>query len=192
MNLIRSSGRRGVPELGTTAEILKSVGRGDQPVVLMLTCSELRMCPDQIAHTRPGEVVVIQNPAGRVPAWEAEAADGLAASISYGLSLPTVKHLVVCGHRRCRFASSSVRRALAHAGRSASARWRERSSTTMRGNSHQVVEHLVLEQLGRLRDYPEVRERLDEGDLLLHGWVYDDSTARIHPCLCSKDEIGPL
>src|SRR5204862_1995154 len=36
-----------------------------------------------------------------------------------------------------------------------------------------VAERNVVQQLGNLRTHPTVAERLDQGDLNLHGWVYD-------------------
>jgi carbonic anhydrase len=36
-----------------------------------------------------------------------------------------------------------------------------------------VAERNVIHQLGNLRTHPTVAERLDQGDLNLHGWVYD-------------------
>ena len=31
----------------------------------------------------------------------------------------------------------------------------------------------MIEQLGNLRTHPSVAARLEQGDLQLHGWVYD-------------------
>jgi carbonic anhydrase len=36
-----------------------------------------------------------------------------------------------------------------------------------------VTERNVIEQLGNLRTHPCIAERIEQGDLNLHGWVYD-------------------
>ena len=36
-----------------------------------------------------------------------------------------------------------------------------------------MTERNVVDQLGNLRTHPSVATRLEQGDLQLHGWVYD-------------------
>ena len=55
-------------QFGSASQLLADIGRGDQPVAVMLTCWELGCAPDQVSHANPGEIMVVQNPGGLVPA----------------------------------------------------------------------------------------------------------------------------
>ena len=184
--------RRGQPlrseEFGTVGEFVRSVGRGNGPVALMLTCWELGDIPDQISHVQPGDVLIVQNPAGVVPQWGQIDPGAATASICYGLNLPTVRHLIVCGHRDCRMVPLLVggrtvdrlteyRRILTDV-RDQLDGLDDRLGDRQRGRI--AVEEVVLQQLRHLRTFPEVRRGVWEGKLRLHGWYYDDRTARVY------------
>lgn len=175
-------------EWGSTSELLSSLGRGHDPLAVMLTCAELGHVPHEVGRANPGEIMVIQNLAGIVPACGQEEASVEVASLCYALAIPTVRHLIVCGHRRCRVLSgllsgrwqhrlagycdilAEIRQALSASG----------ESTDTAAGCELAVQQMVLQQLRHLRSYPEIRQRIDRGSLRIHGWVYDEQTAIAH------------
>jgi carbonic anhydrase len=173
-----------VQEFGTTSQVLSSLGRNEKPVAVIFTCWELGVIPDEVAHAHPGEIIVVQNPAGIGPPWDEDDC-GAAAALEWALSQPSVRHLIVCGHRDCRVLPlllSDRQPGLLTEFRHLVRDIRENvgSWETLVNNRHlreRAVQEVVLRQLSHLKTYPPVKEHLNGGDLLLHGWVYDDRAA---------------
>lgn len=186
-------------EFGTMDDFIASVGRGDDPVAVMLTCWELGAIPDEVSHVREGEVLVVQNPAGVIAPWHiddpgsvavpvgcaAAHPSGGAASVCYALNYPTVRHLIVCGHRECRMVPmllSDRRPDLLTPFREIVSEVREElDRRDGRSNPDRqrtdAIQGVVLQQVRHLKSYPFVRERLNAGTLVLHAWLYDDDSA---------------
>jgi carbonic anhydrase len=172
-----------IQEFGTTSQFLSSLGRNDQPVAVLFTCWELGVIPDEVAHAHPGEILIVQNPAGVGPPWDDDC--GAAAALEWALSQPSVRHLIVCGHRDCRMIPLLLSdrapkllsgfRPLVREVRENLGSWE--SFRTNPGLRDRAVQEVVLQQLVHLKTYPPVKEQLVGGELLLHGWVYDDRSA---------------
>lgn len=174
-------------EFGTTAQLLSALGRGDDPVAVMLTCWELGDAPDDVAHARHGEIIVVQNPAGIVPPFGAGDPGTAVATVCYGLTFPNVRHLIVCGHRECRMVPMLLsnrrpdllmefRRIVAEVRRDLQ-RLDEHVGRERRREL--AVQKVVLQQLLHLKSYPAISRRLAAGELRLHGWLYDDATSLV-------------
>jgi len=95
---VLKSCRRILPavEFGTKSHLLAEIGQNDDPIAVMLTCSELGFAPDHVSHANPGEIMIVQG----APSAPLDTC-GTSASIMYSLHLPTVRHLFVCGHTQC-------------------------------------------------------------------------------------------
>ena len=100
-----------------------------------------------------------------------------------------VPHIIVCGHHRCggvqaalsgreQFTEESSLREWLGGLDSVVERARQESFT---GDAawHWAVEENVLTQLDNLTSFPQVAHRLAQGELQLHGWVYDLATASV-------------
>jgi carbonic anhydrase len=177
-------GRFRVQEFGTTSQFLSSLGRKSKPVAVMFTCWELGVIPDEVAHAQPGEIIVVQNPAGVGPPWDEDDC-GAAAALEWALSQPSVRHLIVCGHRNCRVLplllsdrQPELLREFRHLVRDIRENlgcWEKLEHN--RRLRDRAVQEVVLQQLAHLKTYPPVKEHLSSGDLLLHGWFYNDQAA---------------
>ena len=89
-------------DFGTRSQLLAELGQGCEPIAVMLTCWELGWIPDQVSRANPGELFIVQNPGGLLPAADMEDDGAYVASILFGLDMPKVRHLVVCGHTQCK------------------------------------------------------------------------------------------
>jgi carbonic anhydrase len=176
-------------EFGTQGQLLTRLGNGQQPVAVMLTCWELGGTPDEISHANPGEVMVVQNPAGIVPCAEFNDRAAAVHSILFGVLQPSVGHLIVCGHVRCQTLSMLLNGGI----QDAMAPTRELIADVAErwGSSYHdlptpwrlevAVQENIIQQLIHLRSYPEIRSRLQQGNLQLHGWIYDERTSIVVP-----------
>ncbi len=152
------------------------------PSTLYVGCSDSRVVPELLTGSAPGELFVVRNVANLIPPFAHRDAS-VGAAIEYAVGVLHVQHVVVCGHVGCggvkaildgldavrglpslhdwlRGAEADLVRSIAP-GASAETAWRA------------AVGHHVLAQLDNLESFPVVAEALANGELQLHGWVYD-------------------
>jgi len=174
-------------EFGSASQVLADIGQGDQPVVVMLTCWELGFSPDEVSHANPGEIMVVQNPGGLIPASEMKEVGAILGSVLYGLSCETVRHLIVCGHTECktlRLLLDEETQGTTNLFGTLMQPVKERFQSTYADRPARdwlgiVVQEAVLQQLANLRSHADIRCRLRSRKLLLHGWLRDDETSAI-------------
>lgn len=174
-------------EFGKKSQLLEELGQGIEPVAVMMTYWELGFAPDQLSHTNPGEIMVIQNPGGLVPAASMTDEQPFLGSVTDTLNYPTVRHLIVCGHTECKTLGLLVsdntdekknpfRMLLDSVAERFRATYRERPAQDWLGL---VVQETILQQLANLRSHSHIQSRLQKGELVLHGWIRDDQTSAI-------------
>ena len=174
-------------EFGITSKLLNEFGQGNDPIALMLTCWELGGAPDKVSNANPGEIMVVQNPGGLISSRDIGNAGMQWGSIIHGLSYSSVRHLIVCGHTDCKTLGlllgsenqrpqNPFRNLLEPIDAQFQATYNDRPS---RDWLDLIVQVAILQQLANLRSHSEVRNRLQNGKLLLHGWIRDDQTSAI-------------
>lgn len=163
----------------TKQALFDELATGQSPATLFITCADSRVDPSLITQTDPGTIFVVRNAGNIVPRLESDGSspDGNAGSIEYALSALNVAHVVVCGHSSCG-AMAGLQDLDAVAGALPSVRrWLEHSEslldTPAAEDLNALIEANVLLQLEHLKTYPGVQEKLDAGEITLHGWVYD-------------------
>jgi len=174
-------------EFGTPKGLLGALGHGNQPIAVMLTCWELGGAPDELSSAKPGELMVVQNLGGLVPASNETCDDSSLASIVYALSLHDVQHLIVCGHSECKalgmlFNEETVGRKHPFHMLKHSVKDRIESVYTdrpLRELLGILVQETILQQLSNLRSHQRIASRLQQGKLMLHGWIRDDANSMI-------------
>jgi len=149
--------------LGQPTEVLDALGQGDEPRVIVLTCTETGFASDQLSRALPGEVYVVQNLGGFVPNPSWQHASSAVSSIQFGLQHDTVKHLVICGHVRCRCLHFANHNTL-------------QNSTD---DDATLVSNHVLQQVDNALRYYWLRNLIWTNQLRVHAWLLDDDTARI-------------
>ncbi len=166
--------------------IASLVERGQRPEVAVVACSDSRVDPAILFQADPGDLFVIRNVANLVPPMEQEGTfHGTSAALEFAVLGLSVKHLMVLGHAHCggikmmmdpdpgndtfKYVPSWVSMlAAAH----------RRVLATMSQASHEArtracEQNAVLVSLENLTTFPWVRERVESGDLQLHGWYVD-------------------
>ncbi|MDJ0864734.1 MAG: carbonic anhydrase [Myxococcota bacterium] len=161
-------------------ELFERLEGGQQPQLLLITCSDSRIDPALVTQTEPGEVFVIRNAGNLVAPW-GDRNGGEAATVEYGIRALGIRDIAVCGHTHC-----GAMAALRDGGAPelpAVDRWLElgrealtRSVALDPPAADPLVETVaanVLTQLDHLRTHPSVAEAEARGALRLHGWIYD-------------------
>ena len=162
------------------------VTRGQRPDVAVIACSDSRVDPAILFQADPGDLFVVRNVANLVPPMEEEGTyHGTSAALEFAVLGLGVRHLIVLGHAHCggiklmmdaqpdstvfKYVSPWVsmlaaahRRVLATMGQADDA---ERTRA--------CEQNAVLVSLENLTTFTWVRERVESGELQLHGWYVD-------------------
>jgi carbonic anhydrase len=158
-----------------------------KPRILWIGCADSRVVPATITNADPGELFEIRNIANVVPPADA-AEDTVGAAIEYGVVHLGIDEIVVCGHTGCGGIAALLEPG-SSAGDQHLGRWLQFTRP-----AHQLIaaaripaeERLtatikahVQFQLDNLMSYPIVRERVADGRLNVHGWIYDMHTGEL-------------
>jgi carbonic anhydrase len=161
-------------------DLFQKLALGQRPQALFITCADSRIDPCMLTQTKPGELFICRIIGNVVPPYP-DAIGGVSATIEYAVGVLGVPDVIVCGHTDCGVLKgvmnpevleplSSVSAWLNYA---KPAREAVEKSPTDKEFLLALTERNVIEQLSNLRTHPMVAARLEQGDLNLHGWVYD-------------------
>ena len=162
------------------------VARGQHPQVAIIACSDSRVDPAILFQADPGDLFVIRNVANLVPPMEKEGTyHGTSAALEFAVLGLGVKHLMVLGHAHCGGIKAMMTPDTSDNTFSFLPSWvsmlaaaHRRVLATMSQASEEAriqacEQNAVLVSLENLTTFPWVRERIESGDLELHGWYVD-------------------
>ena len=162
------------------------VDDGQHPTTLFIGCSDSRLVPYLLTGAGPGELFLVRNVGAFVPPYDqSQGFHGTAAAIEFAVLNLLVHRIVVCGHSHCGAIRALYGEVPAAAqnlvrwldlGREAALPVAEPGPEVLRRTEQRAI---VL-QLERLMAYPMVRDRVDAGQLTLHGWHYVIEDGEIH------------
>jgi carbonic anhydrase len=160
-------------------DLFQKLALGQRPEALFITCADSRIDPCMLTQTKPGELFICRVIGNVVPPYP-DAIGGVSATIEYAVGVLGVADVIVCGHTDCGVLKGVMNPEPLEPLTAVSA-WlnyaRPARESVEQTNSDAefllaLTERNVVEQLGNLLTHPTVAERLDQGDLKLHGWVY--------------------
>lgn len=171
--------------------LFEELKKGQHPLALFITCADSRIDPNLITQTEPGELFLIRNAGNIIPPYGV-VEGGEAATIEYAVKALNITDIVICGHSNCGAMGGllnldsldnlpAVRSLLKHS--EAALEIIEENCAHITDPAEKLkktVEANVLVQLENLKTHPSVREALDNGDLNLHGWVYEFESGQIY------------
>lgn len=163
------------------------LSQGQAPKVMVIACSDSRVDPSRVFDAAPGQMFVLRNIANLVPPYAAiSGQSSVAAALEYAVTGIHVEHILIFGHGRC----GGIAAALAGdfdnpvAGTHVHA-WMEIIGPTRDtvkaacAMSPDLDAQRALEQasvrvgLDNLRTYPFVARAIEDGQLQLHGAIFD-------------------
>jgi carbonic anhydrase len=189
---------------GSVAGLLHPVHVRERDI-LMITCSELGVAPDNISFQTPNRCVILQHLAGSVPSkHECQAIEGLSFDdVANLFSKYDFRHIIVCGHLHCGVIRNWLAPPPAANSDIGGFRARFESGTRDFVDEHykavsseqrftlMVCEH-VLCQIENLLTHFSVADRVQRRATDLHGWVLDDATARVHRYGVAESAFLPI
>jgi carbonic anhydrase len=164
-------------------ELFRKLALQQRPTALFITCADSRIDPCLLTQTKPGELFLCRVIGNIVPRYP-ESIGGVSATIEYAVGVLGVPDIIVCGHTDCGVMKgvlnpealkplANVSAWLGHAEPAREALVKPEVDVNDPEFLLALTERNVVEQLKNLTTHPSVAARLVQGNLKLHGWVYD-------------------
>src|SRR5437868_8698899 len=155
--------------------------KGQSPEVMVIGCCDSRVAPETIFDVGPGELFVVRNIANLVPVYQPDSnAHGVSAALEYAVKVLKVKHIVVLGHAQCGGIRAFVDKIEPLTPGDFIGKWmqmfikpgevvEQRERESMQDFTVRIEKAAVFRSLENLLTFPFVRERVESGEMQLHG-----------------------
>jgi carbonic anhydrase len=157
-------------------ETYQALADKQHPFALFLTCGDSRIDPTLLTGTQPGQIFVERTPGNIVPIYDDTVAVGVTASIEYAVAALGVAEVIICGHSACGAMKGLLDpEHLDHI--PATERWLEYARPALEKlgpglDLEELTKLNVIEQMRHLQTHPAAQERMQTGQLGIHGWYY--------------------
>ena len=179
---------------------------GQNPEVMVISCSDSRVDPETIFTAMPGELFVVRNVAALVPPYETDGTyHGVSTAIEFAVMNLRVKHLIIMGHSGCGGVkaaldqSATIQTEAMFISRWMSmlddARLRVVSANQMAPQADKLKAlemEAVKTSIRNLRTFPFVKELEEKGRLSLHGAYFEIASGTLSVLNHSRGEFFPL
>ena len=183
-------------------DLFKKLATAQRPRAMFIACADSRIVPELITQSAPGDLFVTRNVGNVVPPY-GQMNGGVSTAIEYASLVLGVQHIIVCGHSDCGAMRGVLNPDTLHAMPTVKAwlRHAEVAKTMVHENCgcadeaesmHRLTEENVIAQLQHLRTHPSVASRMANGQLFIHGWIYDIETGRIKAYDAQQGAFLPL
>ncbi|RIJ30562.1 carbonic anhydrase [Henriciella mobilis] len=179
--------RRGVYK--HQANLYEELGRGQDPDIMIIACADSRAEPADIFNAAPGQLFVVRNVANLVPPYETtEGLHGVSAALEFAVTALKVKHILVMGHGGCGGVNASLSAARDKPVGQFIAPWvrlldeaRDDILAKKANNPQRALEFAGIDtSLKNLMTFPFVEERVNAGELDLHGAWFAIAEGELH------------
>ena len=186
---------------GGDQELFGRLKQGQNPGAMVIACSDSRVDPSILLDCQPGDLFMVRNVANLVPPYEKGAGlHGVSTALEFGVCVLGVEHLIVLGHSQCggvralmegtqgdfmgnwvNIAARAKQRVLA-----------EFPSANPQEQCHACEEASILVSLENLLTFPWILERVEKGQLTLHGWYFDIDSGELVAYDAASHAFRPL
>ena len=185
----------------------KLAQEGQKPKIFFITCSDSRVVPNIITKSDPGDLFVLRVIGNFVPPYEhALEYSGVASAIEYAVSFLKVEHIIVCGHSKCGACAALYQDIPDSSEVMAIKKWLKvaepvkkyvlkeiDSNIANKEKLAKLTEKISIKfQIKNLMTYPEIKKKVENKKLSIHGWYFDIETGKIKYYDPEKDKFIPL
>lgn len=163
---------------------LDGIEKGQAPKILFITCSDSRICPNELTSTKQGELFVIRNAGNTIPHASKSQGNADAATLEYAVKALGVEEIVVCGHTHCGAIGalmSGVDSAQLGviAGYLAELNDLKELALEKKMSGAEAIKANVRAQLDNITSYDFVQAAIADGKLKTYGWLYGLETGEV-------------
>lgn len=164
------------------------VASGQQPKIMIISCSDSRVDPAMVFDAQPGELFVVRNVANLVPPYEQSGKyHGTSAALEFGVRFLRVEHIIILGHSYCGGIQALIDNAelLDKNSDNFIAQWMQlaRSAYDKMNEQHESLtdqekntcceQYALINSLENLMSFAWIAERVAQGKLQLHAWYFE-------------------
>lgn len=181
---------------GENAELATSLSAGQRPQALLIGCCDSRVDPALLTACAPGDLFILRNIANLVPPYiksEGKSDDyhGVSSTIEYAVCYLNVSDIIILGHSQCGGINALMSSAKGELAGEFIGKWvsiatsardkvlRELADAPEEKQLRACEKESILVSLKNLMTFPWVRERVNRGQLSLHGWYYNISSGQL-------------
>ncbi|TYC90936.1 carbonic anhydrase [Novosphingobium sp. BW1] len=180
---------------------------GQEPQVMVISCSDSRVDPSQIFDVDPGEIFVVRNVAALVPPYETTPGHhGVSAALEFAVQVLKVKEVLVMGHGMCGGCKAALSQSLRGNAPGAGGFVDDWISLLDEAREKVVADHgdsgraaeIEMEHAGvrvsleNLMTFPWVRDKVASGELTLRGSFFAISDGILHLMNPDTKEFEPV
>lgn len=163
---------------------LDGIEKGQSPKILFITCSDSRICPNELTSTKQGELFVIRNAGNTIPHNDKSKGNADAATLEYAVKALGVEEIVVCGHTHCGAIGALMSGVDANelktiAGYLAELNDLRELALEKKMTGAEAIKANVHAQLENIRSYDFVQDAIKAGELRTYGWIYGLETGEV-------------
>lgn len=173
-------------------EFFEGLTKGQKPEVLFISCSDSRVNPNLVTSSKPGDLFILRNAGNIIPPYKKRGGNGSeAATIEFALYGLDLEHIIVCGHSHCGLLDAAMHQRNILKMPNLLAWIKKNIDPTLKlvKKNYKGVEDAsllqiliqenILHQIENLKAHPSVAQRLAQGKLTLHAWMYEFETGTI-------------
>ena len=163
-------------------DLFKEVQTSQYPKTLIIACSDSRVDPAILTNAEIGDIFVVRNVANLVPPYQPkwDSNHGTSAAIEFAVNHLKVKHIVVLGHSNCGGIKALADNDIDMNKQFSFITDWIKLAEDIKSKIPENVEdkYTFCEQEGiklslkNLMTFPWVKEKVDNGNLKLHGWYF--------------------
>jgi len=184
--------------------LFDTLREGQHPGTLVIACCDSRVDPALLTGSDPGDMFVVRNIANLVPPCAPDAPPGVSSAIEFAVCNLQVARVIVLGHARC----GGIRALMSPTPSTLETNFVERWMRIAEPVRERVVRELahkscdaqhracemasILHSLDNLLTYPWLKQRVEAGQLALHGWYFDLETGALLAYSPRRQEFLPM
>ena len=180
---------------------------GQHPRAMGISCCDSRVHVTSIFGADQGEFFIHRNIANLVPPYEPDGDHhGTSAAVEYAVRFLKVSHVIVLGHSNCGGVKGCIDMCEGHAPEldahdSFVGRWMDilrprydivKDIEDRQEQTRQLEKHTVMISLENLMTFPWLKERVEEGELTLHGLWTDIGEGGLEHYNPQSDSFQPV
>ena len=180
---------------------------GQHPRAMVISCCDSRVHVTSIFGADQGEFFIHRNIANLVPPYEPDGDHhGTSAAVEYAVRFLKVSHGIVLGHSNCGGVKGCIDMCEGHAPEldahdSFVGRWMDilrprydivKDIEDRQEQTRQLEKHTVMISLENLMTFPWLKERVEEGELTLHGLWTDIGEGGLEHYNPQSDSFQPV
>jgi len=158
-------------------EKLAKLKDGQSPKTLFVTCSDSRICANEMTQTEQGELFVIRNAGNSILPNNEQNGDADQATLEYAVLALGVEEIVICGHSHCGLVTAALSGVDKNQLKYIDNYLRKFTELkkTVEEKGLELVEAIhqnVRNQMHNVLSYDFVKDKVASGSLKIHGWYY--------------------